>query len=337
MRLRLQISSLTWYLKSATMIAMPDNNVYDCVIIGAGPAGLSAGLYAARGNLKTIILEKGIVGGQLQVTKEIENYPGMDHMTGPEISDAMEAQTKRFGCELITNCGVASVDLQAQPKIIKTSTGVTYKAKTVILASGSEHRKLGVEGEDEFSGKGVSYCAVCDGAFFKGRDLVVIGGGSSAVEEGNFLTNYAKKVTLIHRRDELRAERILQDRFKKNPKTDIIWDTTIEKINGDMLGVTSVTTKNLKTGETKDFPCEGVFIYVGLDPNTQFLEGSVKIDGAGKIITNERMETSLSGVFAAGDIRNTPLKQAVTAASDGSLAATMAVGYVESLEDALVS
>ncbi|MDA0772297.1 MAG: thioredoxin-disulfide reductase [Cyanobacteria bacterium] len=315
---------------------MPET-IYDCLIIGAGPAGLGAGLYASRGNLKTLILEKGIVGGQLQVTEEIENYPGMDHMTGPQISDAMEAQTKRFGCDIVTNCEVAEVDLKSQPKIITTKEGNVYKAKTVIIASGSEHRKLGVPGEEELSGKGVSYCAVCDGAFFKDRKLAVIGGGSSAVEEGNFLTKYASSVTLIHRRDELRAERILQNRFLNNPKTDVIWDTVVEKINGDMLGVTSVSLKNSKTGETSDFPCEGVFIYVGLDPNTQYLEGKLKVDGAGKVITNERMETNLPGVFAAGDIRNTPLKQAVTAASDGSLAATMAIGFVESLEDSEVA
>ena len=311
--------------------------IYDCLIIGAGPAGLGAGLYASRGNLKTIILEKGIVGGQLQVTAEIENYPGMDHMTGPQISDAMEEQTRRFGCEIVTNCEVAEVDLNAQPKIIKDKEGNTYKAQTVIIASGSEHRKLGVPGEEELAGKGVSYCAVCDGAFFKDRNLVVVGGGSSAVEEGNFLTKYASKVNLVHRRDELRAERILQNRFLNNDKTDLIWDTVVEKINGDMLGVTSVSLKNTKTGETEDFPCEGVFIYVGLDPNTQYLEGMIKVDGAGKVITNEKMETNIPGVFAAGDIRNTPLKQAVTAASDGSLAATMAIGFVESLEDSEVA
>lgn len=315
---------------------MPET-IYDCLIIGAGPAGLGAGLYASRGNLKTLILEKGIVGGQLQVTAEIENYPGMDHMTGPQISDAMEAQTKRFGCDIITNCEVAEVDLEAQPKLITTKEGNVYKAKTVIIASGSEHRKLGVPGETELSGKGVSYCAVCDGAFFKNRKLAVIGGGSSAVEEGNFLTKYASSVTLIHRRDELRAERILQNRFLNNPKTDVIWDTVVEKINGDMLGVTSITLNNTKTGETSEFPCEGVFIYVGLDPNTQYLEGKLKVDGAGKVITNEKMETNLAGVYAAGDIRNTPLKQAVTAASDGSLAATMAIGYVEALEDSEVA
>jgi thioredoxin reductase (NADPH) len=309
------------------------DTVYDCLIIGAGPAGLAAGLYASRGNLKTIILEKGIVGGQLQVTEEIENYPGMDHMTGPQVSDAMEAQTKRFGCEIVTNSSVVEVDLAVQPKVIKTNAGLTYRASTVIVASGSEHRKLGVPGEVEFSGKGVSYCAVCDGAFFKGRELVVVGGGSSAVEEGNFLTKYASKLTLVHRRDELRAERILQNRFINNPKTQIIWDTVLEQINGDMLGVNSVSLRNLKTNELRDFACDGVFIYVGLDPNTQYLSGSVAIDGQGKIIADEKMQTSIPGVFAAGDIRNTPLKQAITAASDGSVAATMAIAFVESLED----
>jgi thioredoxin reductase (NADPH) len=314
---------------------MQENNIYDCIIIGAGPAGLSAGLYASRGNLKTLIIEKAIVGGQLQVTHEIENYPGMDHMTGPQISDAMEEQTKRFGCEVLVNSKVTAIDLQAQPKKILCDDK-EYFAKTVIIASGSDHNHLGVPGEEELGGKGVSYCAVCDGAFFKERELVVVGGGSSAVEEGNFLTKFASKVTLVHRRDELRAERILQNRFKANPKTNIIWDTVVESINGDMLGVTSVTLKNLKTNEITEFPCEGVFIYVGLSPNTQYLDGSVAIDGAGKILTNEKMETNIPGVFACGDIRNTPLKQAVTAASDGSLAATMAIAFVESLEEVAV-
>lgn len=314
---------------------MQEDNIYDCIIIGAGPAGLSAGLYASRGNLKTLIIEKAIVGGQLQVTHEIENYPGMDHMTGPQISDAMEEQTKRFGCEVLVNSKVTAIDLQAQPKKILCDDK-EYFAKTVIIASGSDHNHLGVPGEEELGGKGVSYCAVCDGAFFKERELVVVGGGSSAVEEGNFLTKFASKVTLVHRRDELRAERILQNRFKANPKTNIIWDTVVESINGDMLGVTSVTLKNLKTNEITEFPCEGVFIYVGLSPNTQYLDGSVAIDGAGKILTNEKMETNIPGVFACGDIRNTPLKQAVTAASDGSLAATMAIAFVESLEEIAV-
>ncbi len=306
--------------------------VYDCIIIGAGPAGLSAGLYASRGNLKTLILEKGIVGGQLQNTEEIENYPGMDHMTGPQVSDAMEAQTRRFGCEIITNAKVSKVDFNSKPKKVFSGDRV-YEAHSIILASGSEHRHLGVPGELELAGKGVSYCAVCDGAFFKGRKLAVIGGGSSAVEEGNFLTKYASAVTLIHRRNELRAERILQKRFENNPKSSIIWNTVVEKINGDMLGVSSLTLRNIETNELSDFPCDGVFIYVGLSPNTDFLEGVVAVDGQGKVISNEKMETNIQGVFVAGDVRNTPLKQAVTAASDGSVAATMAIAYVESLDD----
>jgi thioredoxin reductase (NADPH) len=309
-----------------------NSTVYDTIIIGAGPAGLSAGLYASRGNLKTLILEKGIVGGQLQVTHEIENYPGMDHMTGPQISDAMETQTKRFGCEVITGDPVISVDLESSPKVVKTAKG-EFKGHTLIIASGSEHKQLGVPGEKENWGKGVSYCAVCDGAFFKDREVVVVGGGSSAVEEGNFLTKFAKKVTLIHRRDELRAERILQNRFKANPKTDIVWDSVITKINGGILGVESVTVKNLKTNEEYDFPCEGVFIYVGLIPNVDFLESKIETDEAGKIKSTIKMETNLPGIFVAGDVRDTVLKQAVTAASDGSLAATMAIAYVESLED----
>ena len=306
--------------------------IYDTIIIGAGPAGLSAGLYASRGNLKTLILEKGIVGGQLQVTHEIENYPGMDHMTGPQISDAMETQTKRFGCEVITGDPVISVDLESSPKVVKTAKG-EFKGHTLIIASGSEHKQLGVPGEKENWGKGVSYCAVCDGAFFKEREVVVVGGGSSAVEEGNFLTKFAKKVTLIHRRDELRAERILQNRFKANPKTDIVWDSVVTKINGGVLGVESVTVKNLKTNAEYDFPCEGVFIYVGLIPNVDFLESKIETDEAGKIKSTIKMETNLPGIFVAGDVRDTVLKQAVTAASDGSLAATMAIAYVESLED----
>ncbi|NQY79761.1 MAG: thioredoxin-disulfide reductase [Candidatus Caenarcaniphilales bacterium] len=311
---------------------MSSEILYDTIIIGAGPAGLSAGLYAARGNLKTLIIEKGIVGGQLQVTHEIENYPGMDHMTGPQISDAMEEQTRRFDCDIVTNDPVQSIDLESQPKVVKTEKN-EFKAKTIIIASGSEHNQLGVTGEQENWGKGVSYCAVCDGAFFKDREVVVVGGGSSACEEGNFLTKFAKKVTLVHRRDQLRAERILQERFKANPKTDIKWDSVVTKINGGVLGVESVTIKNLKTGEEYDYPTEGVFIYVGLSPNIGFLNGKIDLDESGKIKSNIKMETNLPGVYVAGDVRDTVLKQAVTAASDGSLAATMAIGYVEALED----
>jgi thioredoxin reductase (NADPH) len=306
--------------------------LYDLIIIGAGPAGLAAGLYGSRGGLKTLILEKGIVGGQLQVTEEIENYPGMDHMTGPQISDELEKQTRRFGCQIITNCAVESLDFNTQPRLIKTNKGEFF-AKSVIIASGSSHNKLGVPGEEELTGKGVSYCAICDGAFFKEREVVVIGGGNSAVEEGNFLTKFAKKVTLIHRRDKLRAEKLVQERFLKNPKTEVIWNTVVERINGDLLGVKSVTIQNIISNETQDLPTDGVFIYVGLTPNTEYLQGHVELDESKKVKSDERLKTNISGIFVAGDVRNTPLRQAITAASDGSIAATEAIAFVENLEN----
>jgi len=304
---------------------------YDIVIIGGGPAGLAAGLYASRGNVQTIILEKLIPGGQLNNTQDVENYPGMDHMTGPEISQAMEAQTKRFGCEIINNCNITSVELLGKEKIIKTDKG-TFTGKVVIIATGSEHRKLDVPGEKEYSGKGVSYCAVCDGAFFKEKELVVVGGGDSAVEEGTFLTKFAKKVTIVHRRDKFRAEKIIQDRAFKNPKISVIWNNGIKEVKGDGNGVTALKLIDVITNEEKDFTCDGVFIYVGLVPNTELFKGQIAMDEAGRIKTNERMETNIKGIYAAGDVRETPLKQAVTAAADGSLAATMAISYIEGLD-----
>lgn len=305
---------------------------YDIVIVGGGPAGLAAGLYASRGNMKTIILEKLIPGGQLNNTQDVENYPGMDHVTGPQISQAMEEQTKRFGCEIINNCNITNVELSGRKKIIESDRG-KFSAKVVIICTGSEYRKLKVPGEKEYSGKGVSYCAVCDGAFFKEKELVVVGGGDSAVEEGTFLTKFASKVTIVHRRDKFRAEKIIQDRAFKNPKINIIWNTVVPEITGNGNGVTSVKLKNIQTNEEKSFPCDGIFIYVGLDPNTQLFKNKVNLDETGKIITTEKMETNVPGIYAAGDVRQTPLKQAVTAASDGSLAATIAISYIEALED----
>ncbi len=313
---------------------MTDSNIkdYDVVIIGGGPAGLAAGLYAARGNVKTVILEKLIPGGQLNNTLDVENYPGMDHVTGPQIAQAMEEQTKRFGCEIVSNCNISEIEFNKGKHLIKSDRGI-YRAKALIVATGSEYRKLNVPGEKEYSGKGVSYCAVCDGAFFKEKKLVVVGGGDSAVEEGNFLTKFANSVTIIHRRDKFRAEKIIQDRAFKNPKINVIWNTTVPEIKGDGSSVVSVKTKNVVTNEEKDFICDGIFIYVGLDPNTQLFKGKLSMDEAGRINTNEKMETNVPGVYAAGDVRETPLKQAVTAASDGSLAATMAIEYIETLED----
>ena len=305
---------------------------YDVLIIGGGPAGLAAGLYAARGNVKTIILEKLIPGGQLNNTLEVENYPGMDHMTGPQIAQAMEEQTKRFGCEIILNCNITNVELKGHKKTIETDKGI-FTGKVVIIATGSEYRKLNVPGEKEYSGRGVSYCAVCDGAFFKDKELVVIGGGDSAVEEGTFLTKFASKVTIVHRKEKFRAEKIIQDRAFRNSKIKVIWNTVIPEIVGNGNGVTAVRLKSVLTNQESDFQCNGVFIYIGLDPNTELFKDKIKMDEGGKIITNEKMETDVPGVYAAGDVRETPLKQAVTAAADGSLAATMAIEYIESLED----
>ncbi len=316
-------------------MATEDLREYDILIIGAGPAGLSAGLYAARGNMKTVILEKLIPGGQLLNTEDVENYPGMDHMTGPQISQAMEEQTKRFGCEIINNCTISKVDLTKETKIIESDKG-TFAAKVVIVATGSEYKKLNVPGEYEYRGRGVSYCAVCDGAFFKGKELVVVGGGDSAVEEGTFLTKFANKVTIVHRKNEFRAEKIIQDRAFKNTKINVIWNTVVPEIKGNGSNVNSVKLKNVVTNEEKDFTCDGIFIYVGLIPNTELFKGQLKMDEGGRILSNERMETNLPGVFVSGDVRETPLRQAVTAASDGSIAATIAIGYIEKLHDKMI-
>ena len=306
--------------------------LYDLVIIGGGPAGLSAALYGARGNISTLVLEKGLPGGELNNTEEVENYPGLDHKKGPEIAEMMIEHAKRFGAEYLNLTNIYSVDLKAQPKVLKTEEG-DILAKSVIIATGSEHRKLNVPGEKEYAGKGVSYCAVCDGAFFKNKHVVVVGGGNAAVEEGNFVTRYAAKVTLIHRRDTLRAEKIVQKRALYNPKLSVLWDTAVESIEGDLMGVSKVKIKNLKTQEQSELACDGVFIYVGLEPNISLFKDQIELDEGNRIITNEKLETNIQGVLAAGDVRVTPLRQAVTAAADGSLAATTAIGFLESLHD----
>lgn len=308
-----------------------ENNHYDLIILGGGPAGLSAGLYGSRGSVSTLVLDKGLPGGELNNTAEVENYPGIDHKSGPEIAEMMVEHTKRFDAEIKSSIDIKSVDLQAQPKIIKTDQG-EFTAKAIVLCTGSEHRKLGVPGEIEYAGKGVSYCATCDGFFFKNKHVVVVGGGNSAVEEGNFLTRFASKITLIHRRDSLRADKIIQERAFNNAKMNFIWDTQVDEIVGEDK-VTKVKLTNLKTDEKSELECEGVFIFVGLEPNVDLFKDQVKLDDANRVITDELMRTNVAGVMSAGDVRNTPFRQAVTAASDGSLAATTAINYIESLED----
>ena len=307
---------------------MDSRTIYDVVIIGA--AGMTAAVYASRAELKTVMLERGVPGGQMANTEEVENFPGFVMTTGPELSSKMFEHAQTFGAEYKYG-DIKSVEVDGDIKILKTSSEEIH-TKSVIIATGAEYKTIGVPGEDLLRGRGVSYCAVCDGAFFKERELVVIGGGDSAVEEGVFLTKYASKVTIVHRRDELRAQKILQDRAFKNDKIEFIWDTELQTINGDSR-VESVTLKNKNTGETYDYKADGVFIYIGMLPLTSPFEDLGILNENGYIVTNEEMETDIPGIFAAGDVREKSLRQIVTATGDGSLAAQNAQGYLEKLED----
>lgn len=302
----------------------------DVVVIGAGPAGMTAALYASRANLKTIMLEKGAPGGEMINTADVENYPGYSLISGPELSAKMYEGAMRFGAEHVYG-DVQKLEVKDDLKYITTSDK-QYVAPVVIVATGSHHRRLGVPGEDKLTGQGVSYCAVCDGFFFRDRHLVVVGGGDSATEEGVYLTQFAEKVTIIHRRDELRAQQILQERAFDNPKVDFIWDSVVEEIQGEQ-NVTGVQIRNRKTDEISVFPCEGVFVYIGLIPNSDIVEGLGITDEEGWIITNEKMETSIPGLFAVGDVRQTPLRQIATAVGDGSHAGHMAYQYIQTLSD----
>ncbi|WP_445783414.1 thioredoxin-disulfide reductase [Sporolactobacillus caesalpiniae] len=314
------------------MTLTEEQKIYDVIIAGAGPAGMTAAVYAARANMSVLMIERGIPGGQMANTEAVENYPGFESILGPDLSNKMFEHAKKFGAEY------AYGDIK---KIIDGSDYKTvdcgskqYKASTVIVTTGAEYRKLGVPGEKELAGRGVSYCAVCDGAFFKEKKLAVIGGGDSAVEEGTYLTRFASNVTVVHRRDQLRAQKILQTRAFNNEKVDFIWDTVCTKINGTDGKVSSLTLKNKKSGEETDFPVDGVFIYVGMNPLTTAVKDLDIVDEQGYIVTNEKMETSIPGIFAAGDVRQKELRQIVTATGDGSIAAENAQKYVETLKDA---
>ncbi|WP_225435405.1 thioredoxin-disulfide reductase [Bacillus aerolatus] len=310
-----------------------EEKIYDVIIIGAGPAGMTAAVYTSRANLSTLMIERGVPGGQMANTEEVENYPGYDHILGPELSTKMFDHAKKFGAEYAYGDIKEIVDGK-EYKIIKAGAK-DFKARSIIITTGAEWKKLGVPGEKELTGRGVSYCAVCDGAFFKERDLVVIGGGDSAVEEGTYLTRFAKNVTVVHRRDELRAQKILQERAFKNEKVDFIWNSTVKEINEKDGKVGSVTLVSTENGEEREFPADGVFIYVGMLPLTKpFLNLGITND-AGYIVTNDQMETNVPGIFAAGDVREKTLRQIVTATGDGSIAAQSAQGFVEELKEEL--
>ncbi len=312
---------------------MSEEKIYDVIIIGAGPAGMTAAVYTSRANLTTLMLERGVPGGQMANTEEVENYPGFDHILGPELSTKMFDHAKKFGAEYAYG-DVKEVIDGKEYKTIKAGNK-EYKARSIIISAGAEYKKLGVPGEQELGGRGVSYCAVCDGAFFKNRELVVVGGGDSAVEEGVYLTRFASKVTIVHRRDELRAQKILQDRAFANDKIDFIWNHTVKQINDKDGKVGSVTLVSTQDGSEQEFPADGVFIYIGMVPLTKPFESLGITNSNGYIETNEQMETKVPGIFAAGDIREKTLRQIVTATGDGSIAAQNAQHYVEELIEEL--
>lgn len=306
--------------------------LYDIVIIGAGPAGLTAGLYTSRANLSTLILDSAAVLGQVEMTDEIENYPGFDNISGFDMLDSFKTQAEKFGC-VIKDMQIEKIEQVSENNIkvfaLKSADG-EVKARSVIMATGNTPRKLGVKGEEEYRGKGVSYCATCDGPFFRNKKLIVMGGGDTAVEEACFLTKFAEKVTIIHRRDKLRATKIIQDRAFANDKIDFVWDSKLNEIKGEAK-VSGVDVENIKTGEKSSIDCDGVFIFVGSTPNTQFLtDDLVDLDESGYVKTDMKMRTSLDGLYVAGDCRTESYKQIVIACGDGAVAALSAQHYVES-------
>lgn len=304
---------------------------YDVIIIGGGPAGLTAGIYAARARRRTLLLEKETLGGQIANTERVENYPGFpEGINGLELGLAMQEQATKFGMEMAFG-EVTEADLKSKPKVIKTDAGEEYRAKAVIIAGGAHPKVLGIPGEEEFTGSGVAYCAMCDGPQFAGQDVAVVGGGDAGVEEGMYIARYANKVTVVEVMPKLTAAKSIQEAAKANPKMSFITNTTVESINGDG-AVKSLTLRNNATGEKTELPVAGVFMYVGQQPNTQYLQGILNLDKDGFIITNDKMETGIPGVFAAGDIRQKSARQVVTAAGDGATAAHSADKYLEALE-----
>ncbi len=301
--------------------------MYDLVIVGGGPAGLTAGIYAQRARLKTVLLERQYIGGQIALSDVIENYPGFPSISGSELMERFEKHARGLGLE-IRFAEVVNIEIDGTEKVVKTTEG-EFRTKAVIVATGARPRKLGVPGEDEFLGKGVSYCATCDGPFFRGQRVMVVGGGDTAVKEAFYLSKLASKVYLVHRRDRLRAEKILQEKVISASNIEILWSHILKEIRGDKTGVKKVVVQDLKSSESKEMEVEGVFIFVGINPSTDFVD--VDKDERGFIKTDQNMETSEKGIFAAGDCRTTPLLQVATAVGDGAIAAFRAEAYIESL------
>ena len=307
------------------------SKIYDVLIVGGGGAGLTAALYTSRAKLSTLLLEKLTPGGQIALTDMVENYPGFpEGITGQEISQRMEEQAKRYGTE-VSYEEVSKLEKKNGQFIIHTGGGESVSCRSVIIASGATYRNLGVPREKELTGRGVSYCATCDGAFFKEKEIVVVGGGDSAMQEGIFLTRFVTHLTVIHRRDKLRASPLLQERARQNPKIKFVWDTVVTEILGDKK-VEGVRLKNLKTNQVREFKTDGVFVFVGHEPNTGFLKGVVELDEKGYIKGGDGLKTSVPGVFVCGEVRSGAVKQLVSCCGEGCEAALAAQAYLENHE-----
>lgn len=304
---------------------------FDCIVLGGGPAGLSAALYASRGDIKTAIIDIVSLGGQPVNYLEIENYLGYPKIQGWELAEKFEEHVDKFNVEKFINEEIQNVDLTGDTKVIKTNK-TEFHTKTVIIATGTHSAKLNIKGEEEYKGRGVSYCAVCDGAFYKDKTVVVIGGGNSALEEAQYLTKFAKKVYIMHRRDEFRADRIVQARAFSNEKIEFLFNSAPLEIIGKNKKVSKIKFKNVLSNEVFELDVDGIFPYIGLLPNTENINGQIMQDSKGFIITNDKMQTNVNGVYAAGDVRNTPLRQVITAVSDGAIAGVFAVKYVEDIK-----
>ncbi|HUV31335.1 MAG TPA: thioredoxin-disulfide reductase [Acidobacteriota bacterium] len=311
---------------------MAEEKQYEVVIVGGGPGGLCAGLYCSRARRKTICLEKYLPGGQIAITGEVEDYLGFEQIAGADLAMKFSEHAKKFGLEIAME-EVVELYLDGDERVARCASGNVYRGKAAIVSTGGSPVKLGVPGEEEYSGKGVSYCAICDGAFFRDQVIAVVGGGDAAVEEGTFLTKFASKVIIIHRRDQLRAQKIIQQRAFDNPGVQLIWDTIVESVNGDGKRVTHLSLRNVKTQETSRLEVGAVFPYLGFRPNSNIIRGDLRKDSGGYILTNDRMETSIRGIFACGDVRAQLVRQVTNAVGDGTTAAVAAEKYIEDLED----
>jgi thioredoxin reductase (NADPH) len=308
---------------------------YEIIIVGAGPAGQTAALYAGRSRVPTLVLERGVPGGELWNTAEVEDYPGFEHIMGPELADRFQRHAEKFGATFET-AEVTRISADGDDRVVATADGREFRAPAVIVAAGGEPRKLGVPGEEELAGKGVSYCAVCDGAFFEGEEIAVVGGGDSAIEEGTFLTRYGSKVHLVHRRDDYRAQPILIEQMRASGKVEEVQNSVVKEIHGDGGRVSHLTLKNVETGEPSELKVGAVFPFIGFIPHSDVFDDElaerIELDESGHIVTNDRMETAVPGIYAAGDVRSQFVRQITNAVGDATTAALAAGAYVEHLK-----